>query len=226
MTNVLAIGAHPDDIELGCSATLLRLKKEGCKIFLLVLTKGEASGNPDIREQECRKSAEILGAEQLFFGGLTDTQISDGYETIKIIDNIIDKVKADVMYTHSPKDSHQDHRNAGLASLSAGRRIKKIFMYESPRAYREYIPQVYIECEEEIDTKTELIALYPSQHSKEWWSIGPKTLHAWEGLAAYRGYQAGVRWAEAFEVGRLVISSNEYVTHRVNSQGSNDNSNI
>ena len=47
----------------------------------------------------------------------------------------------------------------------------------------------------------------------QWWSIGPKTLHAWEGLAAYRGFQAGVKWAEAFEVGRLVISKDESVYH-------------
>jgi len=213
MVNVLAIGAHPDDIELGCSATLSRLRKQGCKIYLLVLSKGEASGDPKIREKECKKSAELLGAEKIFFGGLEDTKISDGHETINVIDAIIEEVKPDIIYTHSAKDTHQDHRKAAYASLSAGRRIKKIFMYESPRAFREFLPQVYVEVEEEIELKNKLISLFPSQHSKEWWSIGPKTLHAWEGLAAYRGFQAGVKWAEAFEVGRLVISKDESVHH-------------
>ena len=216
MVNVLAIGAHPDDIELGCSATLSRLRKEGCKIFLLVLSKGEASGDPEIREKECKKSAELLGAEKLFFGGLEDTKISDGHETIHVIDGIIEEVNPDIIYTHSAKDTHQDHRKVAYASLSAGRRIKKIFMYESPRAFREFLPQVYVEVEEEIELKNKLISLFPSQHSKEWWSIGPRTLHAWEGLAAYRGFQAGVKWAEAFEVGRLVVSKGEQVHHMKN----------
>ena len=216
MVNVLAIGAHPDDIELGCSATLSRLKKEGANLYLLVLSKGEASGDPKIREEECRKSAELLGVEKIFFGGLKDTEISDGVETIKVIDNVIEEVQPDLIYTHSTKDTHQDHRYAAYASLSAGRRVKKIFMYESPRAFREFVPHVYVEVEDEIKLKSELISLFPSQHSKEWWALTPKTMHAWEGLAAYRGFQAGVQWAEAFEVGRLVISKGEFVHHMDN----------
>ena len=216
MVNVLAIGSHPDDIELGCSATLSRLKKEGSNLYLLVLSKGEASGDPKIREKECEKSAELLGVEKLFFGGLRDTRISDGIETIEVIDKVIEKVQPNMIYTHSIKDTHQDHRYAAYASLSAGRRVKKIFMYESPRAFREFVPHVYVEVDDEIKLKSELISLFPSQHSKEWWYIGPKTLHAWEGLAAYRGFQAGVQWAEAFEVGRLVISKGESVHHMNN----------
>lgn len=219
MTNILAIGAHPDDIALGCSATLLRHQKAGCNIFLLVLTKGEASGDPKIRENECKESARLMNAKKLFFGGLQDTKITDGIETIKVIDEIICEINPDVIYTHTYRDTHQDHRNASYASLSAGRRCKKIFLYESPRTLKEFIPQVYIDVEDEIEMKKELIGLFPSQHSKEWWSIRPKTLHAWEGLAAYRGFQAGVKWAEAFEVGRLVITKNENVYHIPNIKG-------
>lgn len=217
MVNVLAIGCHPDDIELGCSATLSRLVKQGCKVFLLILSLGEASGDPIIREDECKRSAELLGVEKIFFGGLEDTKIGDGVETIQVIDNVINEVEPDIIYTHSAKDTHQDHRKAAYASLSAGRRVKKIFMYESPRAFREFVPQVYVQVDDEIELKNKLISLFPSQHSKEWWSISPKTLHAWEGLAAYRGFQAGVKWAEAFEVGRLVISKDESVHFQNNS---------
>jgi len=216
MVNVLAIGSHPDDIELGCSATLSRLKSEGCTLYLLVLSKGEASGDPKIREEECEKSAELLGVDKLFFGGLRDTRIGDGIETIKVMDKVIEEVNPHMIYTHSIKDTHQDHRYAAYASLSAGRRVNKIFMYESPRAFREFVPHVYVEVNEEIKLKSELISLFPSQHSKEWWSITPKTMHAWEGLAAYRGFQAGVKWAEAFEVGRLVIAKGEFVHHMSN----------
>ncbi len=98
MVNVLAIGAHPDDIELGCSATLSRLIKQGCDVFLLILSMGEASGDPKIREEECRRSAELLGAERIFFGGLEDTKIGDGIETIQVIDDVINEVEAEAIW--------------------------------------------------------------------------------------------------------------------------------
>jgi len=184
MINILAIGAHPDDIELGCSATLMRYKKAGAKIHLLILTKGEASGDPELREKECRKSAEIIGADNIFFGGLEDTKINDGVKTIMIIERILEQVKPDIIYSHDYKDTHQDHRNTSYATLSAGRRSKKIFM-----------------------------RLFSSQSSKEWWAIGDTAAMAIEGLAAYRGFQAGLKVAEAFEVGKLVISKDEVICH-------------
>jgi len=49
--------------------------------------------------------------------------------------------------------------------------------------------------------------------AKKWWSLRPNVLYALEGLAVYRGFQAGVKWAEAFEVGRLVISKDESMIH-------------
>jgi LmbE family N-acetylglucosaminyl deacetylase len=60
MVTVLAVGAHPDDIELGCAGTLALHKMNGDKVYLLVLTKGEASGIPDVRETECREAAKTL----------------------------------------------------------------------------------------------------------------------------------------------------------------------
>ena len=216
MVNVLAIGAHPDDIELGCSATILRYKKTGAKIFLLVLTKGEASGDPEIREKECRKSAELMGADDIFFGGLEDTKIDAGVKTIMTIERIIEQIKPDVIYTHDYKDTHQDHRNSAYATLSAGRRSKKIFMYESPTTLRDFFPQVYIDIEDEFEEKKKIMRLFSSQSSKEWWAIGDRAAMAIEGLAAYRGFQAGLKVAEAFEVGKLVISKDETINHTKN----------
>ena len=211
MVTVLAIGAHPDDIELGCSGTLIKHKKNGDEIYLLVLTKGEASGDPHIRESECRKAAEMIGAKEIFFGGLEDTKIDDGIKTIMTIEKIINKVTPDIIYTHTTKDTHQDHRNTGYATLSAGRRCKKILMYESPTTFREFTPQIFISIKEHFEQKKKLIRLFSSQSKKEWWAIGQRAVMAIEGLAFYRGFQAGVEVAEAFEVGRLVVSEEEII---------------
>ena len=115
---VLAVGAHPDDVELDCGATLALFNKMGHKVHLLVLTRGEASGDHEVREIECKKSAEVLCAGKVHFGNIQDTKITDGVDTIMKIENMINQVKPDIIFTHSSRDEHQDHRNAALASLS------------------------------------------------------------------------------------------------------------
>ena len=145
MTNVLAIGAHPDDVELGCLGTLLKCINDGANIYLLILSMGEASGDPQIREEECRKAAKQIGANNIYFGGLHDTRIHDGIETIMKIESVINEIKPTMIFTHSYKDRHQDHRNCAYATLSAGRRTHKILMYESPTTYREFSPQIYVD---------------------------------------------------------------------------------
>lgn len=209
MINVLAIGAHPDDVELGCLGTLLKCKNDGANIYLLVLTMGEASGDPKIREEECREAAEQLGARNIFFGGLKDTKISDGIETIMKIESIIDKVQPTLIFTHSYRDRHQDHRNSSLATLSAGRRTKKILEYESPTTYREFSPQIFVDIGNQFQNKQQILGLFSSQSKKEWWALGEQAAKAVEGLSRYRGFQAGVEFAEAFEVGRLIVDQGE-----------------
>jgi LmbE family N-acetylglucosaminyl deacetylase len=174
------------------------------------LTKGEASGDPKIREEECKRTAEMMRADGLYFGGMEDTKISDDVRTIMAIEKMINQINPDIIYTHTYKDTHQDHRNTGYATLSAGRRCKKIFMYESPTTFKEFSPEVFVDISEEFERKKEIMRVFSSQSKKEWWAIGDKAALAIEGLATYRGFQAGVDVAEAFEVGKLVISGNEF----------------
>ncbi len=211
---ILAVGAHPDDIELGCGATLALFKKRGHEVYLLVLTKGEASGDPLLRKKECELSARILGADKLFFGNLKDTRITDGVETVMEIERYIKELMPDVIFAHSPKDGHQDHRNVGMAALSAGRNSKKVLLYESPAALREFLPQVFVDVTSTFETKLEALKSYGTQVSKVFFKGEngshlalriPIVSNASEGLSRFRGFQAGVTLAEAFEVGKFVL---------------------
>ena len=213
---VLAVGAHPDDVEIGCGGTLVRFKQKGHEVYILVLTKGEASGDPWIREKECGLSAEIIGAE-ILFGDLKDTKITDGVETIMAIENVINQLKPDFIFSHSQKDSHQDHRNVGFATLSAARRSKRVFLYESPAALREFCPQVFVDVSSTFDIKMKALSTFNSQTSKPFfmginkYEESPsilRVINAVEGLAIFRGFQAGVQLAEAFEVGRFILEIN------------------
>jgi len=221
---ILAVGAHPDDVELGCGGTLALLRKKGHGVHILVLTRGEASGDPETREKECRSAAAAIGADQLSFGDLRDTRIMDGIDTIRTIENTIDTVTPDIVITHSSNDAHQDHRNTHLASLSAARRIGKILLYESPAAMREFCPQVFVDIAPTMELKLKAVAAFNSQASKSYMrrqlsqndpcdrcEMVPTDLsHAIAGLARFRGFQAGVALAEAFEVAKYVFEINEH----------------
>ena len=204
MKVVLAVGAHPDDIELGCAGTLALHKMGGDKVYLLVLTKGEASGNPEVRQRECKKAAKTLGADALFFGGLRDTYVNDGRETIDVIEKVMTKVKPDMIYAPAYKDTHQDHRNAGQASLSAGRRCKIALLYEGASTERDFTPQVFVDIEKTFALKRWVTRVFSSQvkNGNGGYSHAVKAI---EGLAKFRGYQAGVNVAEAFEVGKFIL---------------------
>ena len=203
MRTVLAVGAHPDDVELGCAGTLALHTSKGDKVYLLALTRGEASGDPDLREKECRESAKILGATDVFIGGLQDTKIDDGRETIDAIEGLVEKLVPDIVYAPSSKDTHQDHRNTGHAVLSACRRSRVILLYEGASTQRDFNPQVFVDIAKTFQLKLEAIRVFGSQVENH--GGYSRAVRAIEGLAKFRGYQAGVEVAEAFEVGKFIF---------------------
>jgi LmbE family N-acetylglucosaminyl deacetylase len=197
---VLAIGAHPDDIELGCFGSLALFKLNGNQVYFLVLTHGDAVGDPKKRLWECREAAKAIEADGLFFGELRDTMITDGFETVQVIERVLEKVRPDIVFTHTYNDRHQDHRNTGYASLSACRRVKNILLYEGPATALDFTPQLFIDIEKTVEIKEKLPSLFTSQASKHYFSDDVIL-----GLAKHRGYQCGLRFAEAFEVRRFML---------------------
>jgi LmbE family N-acetylglucosaminyl deacetylase len=197
---ILAVGAHPDDIELGAGGTIARHVIEGDSVYFLVLTYGEKGGGiKEIRKSEALESAKILNVKSVIFAEIPDTRVTDGPETISKIEEVIKEIKPDRVYTHSPKDFHQDHRNAALATFSAARRVSEILSYESPFTQPSFTPQLYVEITNTINLKIQALKKFHSQYNKVYLKID-----AIKGLAKFRGHQAGVKYAEAFEVLRMI----------------------
>jgi len=197
---ILAVGAHPDDIELGAGGTIARHVIEGDSVYFLVLTYGEkGGGTKEIRKSEALESAKILNVKSVIFAEIPDTRVTDGPETISKIEEVIKEIEPDRIYTHSPKDFHQDHRNAALATFSASRRISEILSYESPFTQPSFTPQMYVEITNTINLKILALKKFHSQRNKTFLRID-----AIKGLAKFRGYQVGVKYAEAFEIIRIV----------------------
>ena len=122
--NILAIGAHPDDIEFGCAPILIKEIKKGNQVKYLVLSKGEAgsSGTPDIREQESLNAARVTGATIQFldFGG--DCKLRHDPEfTIQIAREIRIFSPEIILAPHTAENQHPDHIAAGKLARDACR---------------------------------------------------------------------------------------------------------
>jgi LmbE family N-acetylglucosaminyl deacetylase len=130
-TRALAIGAHPDDIEFGCGATLAKWAQAGCEAHLLVLTdgsKGTWDPHADLevlvaqRAEEQRAAASVLGAVAVHFLGATDGELTEDRSTRARICEIVRRTRPDVVFTHDPWKPyrlHPDHRHAGFVTIDA-----------------------------------------------------------------------------------------------------------
>jgi LmbE family N-acetylglucosaminyl deacetylase len=190
---VLAVGAHPDDVELGCGGTLARHAQRGDEVTILVMTDGGLGRLEGMsRRGEQSEAARRLGAT-LRWGGYEDGAVPDGPEAIRVIDAAIAASGADILYTHTTDDTHQDHRATATASLAAGRRLTTILQYETPSTCH-FDPTVYVEVGDTIEEKLAVLRAHLSQVLR----AGPVDLEAIEAQARFRGTQGRVRFAEAF----------------------------
>jgi LmbE family N-acetylglucosaminyl deacetylase len=199
--NILAIGAHPDDIEIGCGGLLLKAAKHDHNIFMYTLTRGGVSGDTKSRTQELIYSAKYIGAKRLWIDNLEDTKLYLNDDIINRIEYFINKSKADVIYTHSVSDTHHDHRAVAESTIEAGRYVPNILAYEMP-VTKDFKPQVYYDISEVLNNKLELVNLFSSQKEK----VFIKS-NAIKGLAEYRALQSrlntSITAVEAFEVYKI-----------------------
>jgi LmbE family N-acetylglucosaminyl deacetylase len=199
-SNVLiAVGAHPDDIELGCGGTISVASAAGRKVIAVYLTKGEKSGNPETRMSESKKALSILGVEEAFFGNFVDTEIPNSHKVIKFLEDLYEKFKPDTVLTHTTHDSHQDHRQIGWLSLSAFRNASKLLAYETPRVTGDFSPTYFVDISNHVKSKWEALKCHESQKAKRYIAY-----ESMVNLASFRGSQVSLGAAEAYEVIRYI----------------------
>src|SRR5712692_9715674 len=130
--NILALGAHPDDIEYGCGGMLTKYAQRGHDVYLFVASDGALGGDPGIRRREQEHAAQTLGAREVLWGGYQDTEIPLNRELIVNVESVIRKVKPRMIFVNQPDDTHQDHRHLAQGTISATRYIPNFLFFEVP----------------------------------------------------------------------------------------------
>jgi LmbE family N-acetylglucosaminyl deacetylase len=203
---VLAVGAHPDDLEILCAGTLARFSKRGDQVAMCYFTRGEkghftipSDELADIRKDEALQAAKLIDAE-VYGLGLLDGEVNaeDILTQRKIID-VIRQVRPDVIITHSPNDTyHSDHGRVSKLVLDAS------FHASVPKVKTDYehhdlVPPIYyMEISDTFMTKLQMVSKHQSQLTwlKEHDNL--YILDVVETIAKFRGWQCGVKYAEGF----------------------------
>jgi LmbE family N-acetylglucosaminyl deacetylase len=218
--SVLAVGAHPGDIEYGCAGTLAAHRAAGDSVTMLVLTCDSSDLAASRPAEEAARALDCLlvwgpqAAERRFgerrtqvraggdrrarhlrldeVWGAPGTVSTDG-RTVAAIENVLTGVDADVIYVHAPDDAEAEHRAAAVATLSAARHSRRILHYSGDSTLR-FEPALFVDVSPYLERK--LAALAAAAHP-----VDPELP---TGTARHFGAQARVRYAEAFAPARFV----------------------
>lgn len=202
--NILAIGAHPDDIEFGCGGTLIKYARKGAHLEILVMTDGSRGGSARVRRREQGEAADILGVSRVHWGGYRDTLLPSVRHLIDRMEGVIRRARPDFIFVNDPQDTHQDHRQVARAAISATRYARNVLFYEGPTTVN-FTPTVFIDIAAEFEPKVLALRRHNSQISKTRIE-GTPICDIARASAHFRGVQGRVRWAEGFVPLRLFIN--------------------
>lgn len=218
--NVIAIGAHPDDIEILCAGTLALYARQGHKVFMASFTCGNMGDNKippqtlaAIRKAECEASAAILGAS-LLWPAITDELVFPSESQRRIMIDLLREADPDVIITHNPRDYHPDHRyvsqlvfdsyfQKGLRHLP-GQQVSACRFGQSQVYYMDsiagigFIPEEFVDITGTMEMKRQMLQCHQSQLAalSDLASVDVNRLI--DVQAGFRGFAAGCKFAEGF----------------------------
>lgn len=216
---VLAVGAHPDDLDLWCGGTLAKYAERGDEVFMAIATDGSAGSMnhgpeeiAEIRRHEAMESSKVIGAK-LIWMGFQDEFLFDTKEVrLKFID-VIRQTRPDVVIGHYSKDLYNpDHSNSGRILNDVAlmvtvpniktenppcKKIPPMYFMESALGVG-FLPEEYVDITSTIQIKKEMLSKHKSQFAwlEEQYDMTP--MEFVEIIARYRGMQVGVKYAESF----------------------------
>ena len=162
---ILAIGAHPDDIELGCGGTLAKAAANGQTIRALVLSQGRrGSLSAFDRAKETIAAFQSIGVSDVVVCDFEDTRLATNLnQMVRVIETHVKAITPGRIYTMFQHDRHQDHRAVYEASAIACRSVPQILGYETPSSYPNFVPTVFEDIDAYLETKVRALDYHESQ---------------------------------------------------------------
>ena len=225
MKKVMIIAAHPDDEMLGCGGTIAKLVDKGFDVCTLILGEGitarDKSRNRKKREREVRdlkkqaeKANNLLGVKEVFTFDFPDNRFDTVplLDIVKTIEQVKNKIKPDIVFTHYEKDLNIDHQITYKAVLTAirplkGESIKEIYSFEVPSSTEwayplSFFPDVFFDISSTINLKLKAIEQYKSEIRN---FPHPRSLEGVRLSAKVWGMKAGLKYAEPFKCVRRIV---------------------
>lgn len=218
--SILIVVAHPDDEVLGCGGMAASLASKGFKVYSCILSGSAEVRNhrPDTPQlmNHIDSSGKIIGFTDTILGEFPNIQFNTvpHLKMVQFIENVIIQTKAEYIFTHHPSDLNNDHVHTSLACQAASRlfqrksldfRLYGLYFMEIlsatdwafPSGSSHFIPNTFFEIGEQfLNQKLKALAAYEGVMRDY---PHPRSVEALTGLAAYRGGQAGMKYAEAFQ---------------------------
>lgn len=226
---ILVVAAHPDDETLGCGATIARMAQEGNSVHILILGEGITSREKKVSEGTCHRklaqlhrqaklAAKILHARSIKILNFPDNRFDTValLDLVKAVENEKRRLRPEIVLTHHGQDLNVDHRLTCQAVLTACRpvtreSVREIYSFEIPSSTewqaqskkKVFCPTFYIELKKKhLAAKIRALKVYSSELKP---FPHPRSIKAIDALAKWRGSNAGVSYAECFEIIRKII---------------------
>ncbi len=216
--DLLAFGAHPDDVEVGCGGLIIKLRKRGYKIGMVILTLGEmgTGGTPELRRQEVLEAAEIMGATVIAQLDMGDCRLEDNFESRLVAARFIRRHTPKIVLApwfgggHGKRASHPDHVACGRIVMNGANyaTLRKLPLDEPPHSIGalfhfflppEVSPTFVVDITEEFDTWVKAL----SAHRTQFLNPEKNRDYIWflESMARGYGGQIGVKYGQGYAIG-------------------------
>lgn len=203
--NVLAIGAHFDDVELGCGGALAKHAERGDSVYVFVATVSgfanqydQSIRSSEIARAEAEKAMKILGVTKMYCGDFKTLEV-EFIDTLNIqILTLVQDLKIDMVYSHWTGDIHHDHQAVARASLHSCRHVPRLLMYRSNWYHStvDFRGNFYVDITDQWSVKERAIRAHESEMER----TGAKWISFFSNEAENAGQRIGVRYAEVYEV--------------------------
>lgn len=202
-SKVLALGAHPDDIELGCGGSLARFRDEGSDLHSAVFSTcgDETPADPKLRAREYAVAAKSLGVKRPVVYDLPNRELPEHrHEIMREMERLQENLGPDLVLIPFLEDPHQDHETVARAAVRTFRRRETILQFEILRyGSHTFTPSLFIDITGTLDRKLNALRRYKSQFGRRAYFDE----ESFRSLARTRGAQSGYSYAEGFVVYKM-----------------------